>query len=216
MEGLSPLGHQNPAKELKPRDKQQIGDNANTAQANSISTQLFQRFAELLPNGLAILDKEAEAIFVNDGFFKLTTNKSQNEFRAWPESIHSEDYDSVMSAYRRAFESRAELRIEFRCASEAPREQKSEPWRMFLLKPLSEDPEAGFMCAVIDITDIKDAQLTQEKAAREAQDRKEQQERFIDMVSHEVGLPCKLSARQGLTFYFQFCRSEILSVPSCI
>lgn len=147
---------------------------------DSKQTQLFQRFAELVPNGLAILDSDAEAVFVNDGFFKLTTRKISKDFRAWPESIDSRDYENVMSAYRKAFSSREELRVEFRCAGETAGEEGE--WRLFLLRPLSEEPEAGFICAVVDITEIKQAQLTQEKAAMEAQDRKEQQERFIDMV----------------------------------
>jgi len=154
-----------------------------------MQTNMFQRFAELLPNGLAILDKDAEAIFVNDGFFKLTTNKGNNEFRSWPESIHPDDYEDVMSAYRKAFESRTELQIEFRCDVVEPAERQGEQWRLFLLKPLSEEADAGFISAVIDITDIKQAQLTQEKAANEAKERKEQQERFIDMVSHEIRNP---------------------------
>jgi PAS domain S-box-containing protein len=158
-----------------------------TEQVDSMQTQLFQRFAELLPNGLAILDSEAEAIFVNDGFFKLTTNKIQNEFRAWPESIHPDDYESVMSAYREAFSSRKELRCEFRCATSSTGEEGE--WRLFLLRPLSDDPDAGFISAIVDITEIKQAQLTQERAATEAQERKEQQERFIDMVSHEIRNP---------------------------
>lgn len=163
------------------------GSGSGDEQPDAMQTQLFQRFAELLPNGLAILDKELEAIFVNDGFFRLTTNKMANEFRAWPESIHPEDYDRVMAAYRKAFSSREDLRIEFRCTSEATGEEGE--WRLFLFRPLNEDLEAGFICAVVDITEIKRAQLSQEKAATEAQDRKEQQERFIDMVSHEIRNP---------------------------
>lgn len=175
------------ARQTKPSDSRQPDAPGSNGQSDAQQTQLFAKFAELLPNGLAILDKEAEAIFVNDGFFKLTTNKSQNEFRAWPESIHPKDYERVMGAYRRAFSSREELRIEFRCAADSKGEEGE--WRLFLFRPLSEDPESGFICAVVDITEIKQAQLTQEKAATEAQERKEQQERFIDMVSHEIRNP---------------------------
>jgi signal transduction histidine kinase len=92
-----------------------------------------------------------------------------------------------MAAYRKAFSSREDLRIEFRCTSEATGEEGE--WRLFLFRPLSEDLEAGFICAVVDITEIKQAQISQEKAATEAQERKEQQERFIDMVSHEIRNP---------------------------
>lgn len=175
------------ARQLLDSGAQQPDWRGRDNQADAHQTQLFSKFAELLPNGLAILDKEAEAIFVNDGFFKLTTNKSQNEFRAWPESIHPQDYERVMQAYRRAFSSREELRIEFRCAADAHGDEGE--WRLFLFRPLSDDPEAGFICAVVDITEIKQAEITQEKAALEAHERKEQQERFIDMVSHEIRNP---------------------------
>lgn len=188
IEGLAQLAHNNPGKQIKDSQTQQQ-NNQKTAsqQVDSKQTQLFQRFAELLPNGLAILDKKAEAIFVNDGFFKLTTNKIQNEFRAWPESIHPDDYDRVMAEYREAFQNREELRCEFRCSVSAVGDAGE--WRLFLLRPLSDDPEAGFISAIVDITEIKQAQLTQERAATEAQERKEQQERFIDMVSHEIRNP---------------------------
>lgn len=163
------------------------GKGQKEEQVDSAQTQLFQRFAELLPNGLAILDSKAEAVFVNDGFFRLTTNKSSKDFRAWPESIDPRDYDRVMSDYRKAFSSRNELRVEFRCSNETATDTGE--WRLFLLRPLNDESEAGFICAVVDITEIKHAQLTQEKAAIEAQERKEQQERFIDMVSHEIRNP---------------------------
>ena len=147
-------------------------------------TTLFQRFAELLPYGLAVLDREADAIFVNDGFFKLTTKRDENNFRSWPESIDPRDHDRVMTAYREAFSKNQELRIEFRCPVHG-----EEQWRLFLLRPLKDDADTGFICAVIDITDLKRAEITQAKAAVEAQERKDQQERFIDMVSHEIRNP---------------------------
>lgn len=150
-------------------------------------SQLFQRFAELLPTGLAILNAEAEAVFVNDEFFELTTKKSSREFRSWPESIDPRDHDRVMSQYRDAFQQRSELRVEFRTVIEEG--QETEPWRMFLLRPLSQDTSSGYICAVVDIGEIKNAEVAQQKAAEEAKDRKEQQERFIDMVSHEIRNP---------------------------
>merc|ERR1711881_278861 len=47
----------------------------------------------------------------------------------------------------------------------------------------------GFVCAVIDITPNKAQELAQKRAAQEATERKEQQERFIDMISHEIRNP---------------------------
>ncbi|KAF2490623.1 hypothetical protein BU16DRAFT_566632 [Lophium mytilinum] len=175
-------------------------------QVDEKQTQLFRRFAELLPNGLAILDSEAEAVFVNDGFFKLTTNKTSKDFRAWPESIDPRDYERVMTAYRRAFSARDELRVEFRCLSQ----DDSEQWRLFLLRPLSDEAEAGFICALVDITEIKCAEIAQEKVANNAQERKEQQERFIDMVSHEIRNP--LSAVLHLAEEIKDVSTEISKV----
>ncbi|KAF2738583.1 two component histidine kinase 1 [Polyplosphaeria fusca] len=190
VSGLDKLSEQHPGRQIKESGSQQpiLSDKDTEEQADSKQTQLFRKFAELLPNGLAILDSDAEAVFVNDAFFELTSNKLKNEFRAWPESIHSQDHERVMSEYRRAFSAREELRVEFRCVAPMD-DQEQEPWRLFLLKPLAEVPEAGFIAAVVDITEIKRAQLTQEKAATEAQERKQQQERFIDMVSHEIRNP---------------------------
>ncbi|KAF2012779.1 two component histidine kinase 1 [Aaosphaeria arxii CBS 175.79] len=189
VERYMPLSHLDDitARQTKAHGAQQKDITTGQEQVDAKQTQLFQQFAELLPNGLAILDSDAEAVFVNDNFFKLTTNRSSNEFRAWPESIDSMDYERVMSEYRTAFSSRNELRIEFRCAGS--NDEESREWRLFLLRPLSEHAEAGFICAIVDITEIKHAQIAQEKAATEAQERKEQQERFIDMVSHEIRNP---------------------------
>lgn len=48
----------------------------------------FHRFAEMLPSGLAILDHRAQAIFVNQLFYQLTTqHTSDKTFKSWPQSI---------------------------------------------------------------------------------------------------------------------------------
>lgn len=47
----------------------------------------------------------------------------------------------------------------------------------------------GFVCSVVDITSEKSAEIAERKAARDARERKEQQERFIDMISHEIRNP---------------------------
>lgn len=119
--------------------------------------------------------------FVNDNFFSLTTNRSYKDYRAWPETISAEDLERVMSEYRKAFSNREEMRTEFRCVAPEGQEQHKEPWRLFLMKPLNDEPEVGgFIVAIVDISEMKAAELSQQKAAQEAKDRKEQQERFVD------------------------------------
>jgi hypothetical protein len=43
----------------------------------------------------------------------------------------------------------------------------------------------GFVCSIVDISCEKSAELTQRKVAEEATERREQQERFIDMVREQ-------------------------------
>ncbi|KAK3065186.1 hypothetical protein LTS18_006736 [Coniosporium uncinatum] len=160
----------------------------------------FQRFAEMLPLGLAILNQRADAIFVNNQFSELTTHQgSDKTFRSWPQTIHPEDYDRVMQAYQEAFRSSERLRTEFRAQG------KERPWRLLLLTPLGHNDlgskslmqHGGYICAVVDITAEKDAELAQKKAAKEAQDRKDQQERFVDMISHEIRNPLSATLHLG-------------------
>ncbi|KAK1042065.1 hypothetical protein LTR74_018560, partial [Friedmanniomyces endolithicus] len=75
----------------------------------------FFRFAEMLPSGLAILDHKAQAVFVNQHFYRLTTHRGDDQsFMSWPQSIHPDDYDRVMQAYYEALVSQQQLRTEFR------------------------------------------------------------------------------------------------------
>ncbi|KAK4900436.1 hypothetical protein LTR49_027473, partial [Elasticomyces elasticus] len=152
----------------------------------------FHRFAEMLPSGLAILDHKAQCVFVNQHFYQLTTHKGDEQnFMSWLQSIHKDDYKRVMDAYQEAFESQEQLRIEFRTTG------NDSPWRLLLLMPLGDEnlqhvslrDYGGFICSLVDISSEKSVEMLERKAAREAKERKEQQERFIDMISHEIRNP---------------------------
>ncbi|TKA39371.1 hypothetical protein B0A54_10390 [Friedmanniomyces endolithicus] len=47
----------------------------------------------------------------------------------------------------------------------------------------------GFICSLVDITSEKRAEISERKAAQAAEARRGQQERFIDMISHEIRNP---------------------------
>ena len=149
----------------------------------------FRRIAAMLPTGLAILNHKAEAIFVNRQFYELTTNmENERRFKSWPHTIHPDDYPRVMDSYQDAVGSRKPLRIEFKCNG------KEEVWRLLLLSPLADtflrrqeaENRGGFMCALIDTSSNKQAEFSKAREADEARRRREQQERVIDMVSHEI------------------------------
>lgn len=179
------------------------GDNKPDEDMALDKQPFFQKFAEMLPTGLAILDHDAEALFVNKHFHELTVHGGTDKsFKKWPKTIHPDDYEHVMKSYRETFESRNDLAIEFRAYG------MNNPWRLFLMRPLGDNSlqqaslrrYGGFICAVIDITSLKAAELSQKKAAREAQERKQQQERFIDMISHGK-IPSRSNIKTNLIDY---------------
>ncbi|KAE8146664.1 hypothetical protein BDV25DRAFT_132754 [Aspergillus avenaceus] len=150
-----------------------------------------QQFADILPIGAAIINARDEAMFFNRRFRDLTTRQSTKAFDCWSESICSEHFDRVVTAYHNALKSKTELRMEYRTGTDICL------WQLLTLTPLQETdlggfiPGAGggFVCTITDITKEKRAEISQKKIAEEAQHRKEQQERFIDMISHEVRNP---------------------------
>jgi signal transduction histidine kinase len=152
-----------------------------------------QELADMLPTGVAILNENDESIMVNRRFREPMTCCNARSFECWSQSIHPEDYDRAATAYSEASRSKHALRTEFRTRSQAPL------WRVLMLAPLDEADlhrlnlsYGGFICTIADITQEKTTELLQVEIAREAQERKQQQERFIDMISHEVRNPLSL------------------------
>ncbi|KAJ5283440.1 hypothetical protein N7505_001420 [Penicillium chrysogenum] len=149
-----------------------------------------QGLADMLPTGVAILNQNDESVMVNRRFRELMTCSSARSFKCWSQSIHPDDFDRIATAYFETTRSKHALRIEFRTRSRTP------SWRVLILAPLDDADvrrlnlsNGGFICTIADITHEKTAELLQVEIAREAQERKQQQERFIDMISHEVRNP---------------------------
>ncbi|KAJ6097268.1 hypothetical protein N7499_001642 [Penicillium canescens] len=149
-----------------------------------------QELADMLPTGVAILNQNDESIMVNRRFRELMTCSRAKSFECWSQSIHPDDFDRIATAYFETSRSKRALRIEFRTRSRIPL------WRVLMLAPLDDADlhrlnlsNGGFICTIADITHEKTAELLQMEIAREAQERKQQQERFIDMISHEVRNP---------------------------
>ncbi|KAJ5104975.1 CheY-like superfamily [Penicillium alfredii] len=151
-----------------------------------------QQLADILPIGVAILNND-DLISVNRRFSELVTCSGSKFFECWSQSIHDDDYRDVVKRYNEATAFKQSLRIEYRTRDPGYR------WLVLMLDPLGEadrvrfnlggDGDGGVVCTVVDITAEKQAELSQRSAAREAQDRKQQQERFIDMISHEIRNP---------------------------
>ncbi|KAL4886069.1 hypothetical protein BJY04DRAFT_213606 [Aspergillus karnatakaensis] len=162
-------------------------DMASLHQGNICAQQL----ADTLPVGVAILNYRDEIAFVNRRFRDLTASDLSIGLDCLSESVHKDDYDRVAVDYNTALRTRTEIRTEYRSVGE------TEHWRALSLSPLEKNDlsqfnlrdSGGLICMITDITPEKTAELLQRKTAQDARDRKQQQERFIDMISHEVRNP---------------------------
>lgn len=150
-----------------------------------------QQLADLLPNGVAILTHRYELVSVNRRFRELIPCPSVNLSECWLRSVHPDDYERVSNGYREVETSKRPLRLEYHTCD------PDSIWCVMTLDRLDDKDvqcfglgDGGvFICTIADITPEKKAELLQRQAAEEAQERKKQQERFIDMISHEIRNP---------------------------
>ncbi|KAJ5942531.1 hypothetical protein N7516_002699 [Penicillium verrucosum] len=150
-----------------------------------------QQLADLLPNGVAILTHQYELVSVNRRFRELIPCPSVNFSEDWLRSVHPDDYERVSNGYREVATSKRPLRLEYHTRD------PDSIWCVMTLDRLDDKDvqcfglgdDGVFICTVADITPEKKAELLQRQAAEEAQERKKQQERFIDMISHEIRNP---------------------------
>ncbi|KAJ6149589.1 hypothetical protein N7471_000788 [Penicillium samsonianum] len=150
-----------------------------------------QQLADILPNGVAILSHRYDLISANRRFRELIPCPSVNFSECWLRSVHPDDYDRVSIEYREAVSSKQRLRFEYHTRD------PDSIWCVMTLDRLNDKDVqcfglgdgAMFICTIADITPEKKAELLQRQAAEEAQERKKQQERFIDMISHEIRNP---------------------------
>lgn len=150
-----------------------------------------QRLADALPVGVAIINHCDQIVFKNRQFYEFTGSHQPAGLDTVLQSVHACDYKQIAEAYRVAVHMTAGIRREYRTTDDA------KEWRALSLTPLDEDDlkqfglsgTGGMICMISDITPEKAAELLQKKIADDAEERKQQQERFIDMISHEVRNP---------------------------
>ncbi|KAJ5982752.1 CheY-like superfamily [Penicillium sp. IBT 35674x] len=147
-----------------------------------------QQLADMLPHGLAILDHRYEIISVNSRFRELIMCSNVKFSACWSRSVHVDDIDRVITHYNEALSSKEDLRVEYRTKLQ---------WCLMTLNPvvgLSQhlcglDAYERFIVTIVDITPQKKAEIAQRQLYKDAQYHKERQERYIDMISHEIRNP---------------------------
>ncbi|KAJ5569092.1 hypothetical protein N7450_011578 [Penicillium hetheringtonii] len=148
-----------------------------------------QQLADVIPQGLAILDRSLNIVSENRKFRILFPFSNATFQTRCLQSVHQDDVGRVNSSLQGCKQSGAALRVEYRI-----RDQHS--WCALTLDPLLATGQSfglggdgGFIVTVVDITPEKEAELSQRKHVKDAEEHKQLQERFIDMISHEIRNP---------------------------
>ncbi|KAL5049343.1 hypothetical protein BDW71DRAFT_217485 [Aspergillus fruticulosus] len=150
-----------------------------------------QQLADTLPVGFAVVTTSDDIVFKNRRFEELTASYCAGGLNCLAQGVHADDYEQLADAYRASLRSRTAIRREYRM------KDHTDDWRGVSMTPLKEKDldqfglrdKGGLICMISDITPEKTAELVQRKIADDAEERKQQQERFIDMISHEVRNP---------------------------
>ncbi|KAJ5776694.1 uncharacterized protein N7511_001705 [Penicillium nucicola] len=151
-------------------------------------TASAQQLADVIPHGLAILNQNYELVSGNLNFRTLIPCSDAKFLDCWLQSIHSDDVGRVNGCFNRAASSEAALRVEYRTRNQ-------DTWCLLTLNALANkhafglDTHGGFIVTVADITLEKKAEFFQRQLVKDAQEHKQVQERFIDMISHEIRNP---------------------------
>jgi signal transduction histidine kinase len=152
-------------------------------------TASAQQLADIIPHGLAILNHKCELVSANCSFRTLVPYSDAKFPDSWLQSIHPDDFNRVNAYFKENWPSKAALRIEYRA-------RDHDTWCVLTLDSVHANMHAfgldalgGFIVTVADITPEKRAEFSQRKLAEDAQEHKELQERFIDMISHEIRNP---------------------------
>ncbi|KAK8903072.1 hypothetical protein QC760_008563 [Botrytis cinerea] len=192
--------------------KQEALDREILSQQLTESEKNFARFATRIPVGLAILKTDGTAITANDLWRSQTRLEIGSSQVDWEKVLVAGEFEPVTRFWSEVVEEKKPVTFQTRI---------DKPWRPLELNTDGEeqwgeihilltlypdlDDEGNvstIMSCITDITELKWSEKQIRAKMEQALDMRRQQERFIDMTSHEMRNP--LSALIG-------CADEILS-----
>lgn len=155
-------------------------------------TASAQQLADVLPLGVAILDQNYQIVSENSRF-EVLIPLSYGTFQArCLQTVHCDDAAYVIAAFTQLEKYEGSLktfRVEYRM-----RDQDN--WCVLIIEPILSGghnfglvDHGGFVATIADITPEKKAEVSQRQLLRDAEEHKILQERFIDMISHEIRNP---------------------------
>ncbi|TGO61500.1 hypothetical protein BOTNAR_0128g00080 [Botryotinia narcissicola] len=176
------------------------------------SEKNFARFATRIPVGLAILKTDGTAMTANDLWRSQTKLEVGSLQVDWEKVLVAGEFEPVTRAWSECVEGKKPLTFQTRIDKpwKAPElttdgeEQWAETHLLLTLYPDLDDEGnvSTIMSCITDITELKWSEIHLRAKMEQALEMRRQQERFIDMTSHEMRNP--LSALIG-------CADEILS-----
>lgn len=191
--------------------KQEALDRAILSQKLSESQKNFARFASRTPVGLAILAADGTTLSANDLWRSQTKLDIGASKVNWDSVLMPGEFELVMDAWREVVNDKKACTINTRIdklwkvpeLSADGEEQWMESHLLLSLYPDLDDEGnvSTIMSCITDITELKWSEKQLRARMEQALEMKKQQERFIDMTSHEMRNP--LSALIG-------CADEIL------
>ncbi|QSZ32681.1 hypothetical protein DSL72_002260 [Monilinia vaccinii-corymbosi] len=183
--------------------KQEALDRATLSRQLSESEKNFARFAARTPVGLAILTADGIALTANDLWKSQTTLDVGSSKVNWEGVLMPGEFEPVMRAWAEVVEEKKAVTLQTRInnpwkAQELNidgEEQWAESHLMLAMYPDLDNQGnvSTIMSCTTDISELKWSENQLRARMEQALEMKKQQERFIDMTSHEVRNPLAAS-----------------------
>lgn len=161
-----------------------------------LSEARFEKFGNLAPVGIvSLLDADHTIEWANTAYWDIMAQSP--ETKSFMDYIYPDDVAKVQGHFelgafcQGSFSFQCRLKKWAARAAVSPSEAVPEASPAWILVSAFKDPEQGnnTMCWIIDITSHKSAEAFLRRRMDEALEMKQQKERFIDQISHEVRNP---------------------------
>ncbi|KAH8649046.1 hypothetical protein BX600DRAFT_388716 [Xylariales sp. PMI_506] len=161
----------------------------------------FSRFAERSIVGLAVAGTNRELLYANDAWHRIAgIDPSRKDYEGWLETVHPDDVPLVQEWWDRVLNGQKGGQFQYRCKQPFHQGSMHSEHKTLICAVYPDWSESGsvesVMGIVFDVSELKwvEEQLrVQTKTLAEKMDEalrlKVHQERFIDMISHEIRNP---------------------------
>ena len=166
-----------------------------TAEEAAANEERFTILTQLNPTGLFIASPSGEMIYCNKSFYD-TMGVTEEDFKkgTWMRKVATNDVDGFSRCWDELINDQkpldAEIRLEIPWTT--PSGAIGQTWAVVKAKPDVTNPDGfvrSILGCILHISQQKWAELSEVERKREAVVRKQEQEQFIDMTSHEMRNP---------------------------